>query len=146
MRLAIFPLRTLREIQNESLPVNDVSFRVIHRNIVSRRSLLKTLAGVKIISKKNQSVSKMIKQFISLLFSISLLTSQLLIFGISAVHAQLPGEKSGRTLLPNGWWLTPAGESIELDDLPLNAAVSPDQRYLAVTHSGVSRPRSFSST
>ena len=56
------------------------------------------------------------------------------------VLAQLPGQVNGRTLLPNGWWLSPTGESIELDDFPLNAAVSPDQNFLAVTHAGVSKP------
>ncbi len=54
--------------------------------------------------------------------------------------AQLPGEKDGRVLLPNGWWLSPAGTSINLGDLPLNAALSPDQKYLAVTHGGMSKP------
>lgn len=56
------------------------------------------------------------------------------------VLAQLPGEKEGRVLLPNGWWLSPAGVSIELDDFPLNGAISPDQKFLAVTHAGVSKP------
>ena len=55
-------------------------------------------------------------------------------FSSGRIFAQLPGEKGGRILLPNGWWLSPAGDSIDLDDLPLNAAVSPDQKYLAVTH------------
>lgn len=54
--------------------------------------------------------------------------------------AQLPGENDGRVLLPNGWWLSPAGTSIALGDLPLNAALSPDQKFLAVTHGGVSKP------
>jgi YVTN family beta-propeller protein len=58
----------------------------------------------------------------------------------SKIFAQLPGEKSGRVLLPNGWWLSPAGESVGLDDFPLNAAISPDQKFLAVTHAGVSKP------
>ncbi len=57
-----------------------------------------------------------------------------------AAYAQLPGEKSGRMLLPNGWWLSPAGTSIDIGDLPMNAAVSPDQKYLAVTQSGMSKP------
>ncbi len=61
-------------------------------------------------------------------------------FSSGRIFAQLPGEKGGRILLPNGWWLSPAGDSIDLDDLPLNAAVSPDQKYLAVTHAGVSKP------
>ena len=52
--------------------------------------------------------------------------------------AQTPGTRDDRTLLPNGWTLTPAGESIVLGDLPMNAALSPDERYLAVTHSGQS--------
>ncbi|HEY9166102.1 MAG TPA: bifunctional YncE family protein/alkaline phosphatase family protein [Candidatus Kryptonia bacterium] len=54
--------------------------------------------------------------------------------------AQTPGEANNRYLLPNGWWLSPAGHSIALGDLPLNAAVSPDGKYLAVTHGGVSKP------
>ncbi|MFZ1081153.1 MAG: hypothetical protein WAO19_04425, partial [Candidatus Kryptoniota bacterium] len=63
------------------------------------------------------------------------------LFGTSVkVYAQLPGEKDRRVLLPNGWWLSPAGSSIALDDLPMNAALSSDQKYLAVAHSGVSKP------
>jgi hypothetical protein len=55
------------------------------------------------------------------------------------LSAQLPGDRSGRYLLPNGWWLSPAGEQVPLGDLPLNAALSPDERYLAVSHSGQSK-------
>lgn len=69
-----------------------------------------------------------------------LLVLILLIFLVTKVSAQLPGEKNARMLLPNGWWLSPAGESIDLDDLPLNAAVSPDAKFLAVTHAGLSKP------
>ena len=58
----------------------------------------------------------------------------------SVAVAQLPGEKDGRMLLPNGWWLSPAGTSIDVGDLPLNAALSPDQRYMVVTHGGMSKP------
>ncbi len=64
----------------------------------------------------------------------------LLAFSSIKVFAQLPGENNGRVLLPNGWWLSSAGESIDLDDFPLSAAVSPDQKFLAVTHAGVSKP------
>jgi YVTN family beta-propeller protein len=39
-------------------------------------------------------------------------------------------------LLPNGWKLTPAGESMPLGDLPLNMVVSPSSKYLAVTNNG----------
>lgn len=42
--------------------------------------------------------------------------------------------------LPNGWALTPAGNSIPLSsDLPLNMAISPDRRYVAVTNNGNGR-------
>src|SRR5580698_310136 len=44
------------------------------------------------------------------------------------------------TLLPNGWSLTPAGQSISLSsDLPLNMAFSPDGIHLAVTNNGNGR-------
>jgi YVTN family beta-propeller protein len=40
--------------------------------------------------------------------------------------------------LPNGWSLSPAGRSIPLGDLPLNIAVSPSKKLLAVTNNGQS--------
>jgi YVTN family beta-propeller protein len=43
-----------------------------------------------------------------------------------------------RTTLPNGWSLSPAGTQIPLGDLPLNIAVSPSKKYLAVTNNGQS--------
>ena len=54
---------------------------------------------------------------------------------------QKPGKYRGRgsVLLPNGWSLTPAGSSLPLGDLPLNIAVSPDKKYLAVTNNGQSK-------
>jgi len=58
---------------------------------------------------------------------------------VTLVQAQVPGVKQNRVLLPNGWWLSPAGEQIRLGDFPLNAALSEDGRYLAVTHSGQSK-------
>ena len=69
-----------------------------------------------------------------------ILFAMLVIAAASTAQAQLPGEKDGRVLLPNGWWLSPAGSSIELGDLPMNAALSPDQKFLAVTHAGMSKP------
>jgi YVTN family beta-propeller protein len=51
------------------------------------------------------------------------------------VPAQTPALQ--RVRLPNGWSLTPAGQSIPLSsDFPLNMAVSPDGHYLAVTNNG----------
>lgn len=42
-----------------------------------------------------------------------------------------------RTLLPTGWYLTPAGSSIPLSsDLPLNIALAPDGFHAAVTNNG----------
>jgi YVTN family beta-propeller protein len=43
-----------------------------------------------------------------------------------------------RVTLPNGWSLTPVGNSISLDDLPLNLVVSPSQKMMAVTNNGQS--------
>jgi YVTN family beta-propeller protein len=43
-----------------------------------------------------------------------------------------------KVLLPNGWSLTPAGNSLPLGDLPLNIAVSSSRRWLAVTNNGQS--------
>jgi DNA-binding beta-propeller fold protein YncE len=61
-----------------------------------------------------------------------------MLFPIAAL-AQLPGEQGNRMLLPNGWWLSPAGEQIPLGDFPMNAALSADERFLAVSHSGQSK-------
>jgi YVTN family beta-propeller protein len=38
--------------------------------------------------------------------------------------------------LPNGWKLTPVGESMPLGDLPLNLEVSPSKKLVAVTNNG----------
>ncbi len=49
----------------------------------------------------------------------------------------LPGKlPDGRTRLPNGWILSPAGTQVEVGDLPLNIAVSPDGQYLLATNNG----------
>ncbi len=40
--------------------------------------------------------------------------------------------------LPNGWSLTPAGTSLPLGDLPLNIAISPSKKLMAVTNNGQS--------
>jgi YVTN family beta-propeller protein len=55
------------------------------------------------------------------------------------LFAQTPGmTKSGAILLPNGWKLSPAGETLFLGDLPLNIAVSHSEKLLAVTNNGES--------
>lgn len=43
-----------------------------------------------------------------------------------------------RVHLPNGWSLTPLGKSMPLGDLPLNIAVSPSKKLIAVTNNGQS--------
>ncbi|MCY7358873.1 MAG: bifunctional YncE family protein/alkaline phosphatase family protein [Rudanella sp.] len=51
--------------------------------------------------------------------------------------AQTPATQ--RVQLPNGWSLTPTGRSLPLGDFPLNMALSPDQKRLAVTNNGQSK-------
>ncbi len=46
--------------------------------------------------------------------------------------------ESGRISLPNGWHLTPAGKMVHIGDLPLNIAVSPSEKLVAVTNNGQS--------
>src|SRR5690242_11547868 len=55
------------------------------------------------------------------------------------VQSSLPGKKSdGSVLLPNQWSLRPVGKQIELRDFPINIAVHPGGRFVAVLHSGYS--------
>lgn len=46
--------------------------------------------------------------------------------------------ESNRVSLPNGWKLSPVGKLLPLGDLPLNMAVSPSGKMLAVTNNGQS--------
>lgn len=46
--------------------------------------------------------------------------------------------ESKKVQLPNGWSLTPVGKSLPLGDLPLNIAVSPSKKLMAVTNNGQS--------
>src|SRR5262245_24804650 len=49
----------------------------------------------------------------------------------------LPGPKpDGSILLPNQWSLRPTGRQIELGNTPVNSAVHPDGRYVAILHCG----------
>jgi DNA-binding beta-propeller fold protein YncE/phospholipase C len=51
--------------------------------------------------------------------------------------ANLPGPLAdGRTRLPNGWYLSPAGKQVPVGELPLNMAVSPDERYVILNNNG----------
>src|SRR5258705_10212389 len=56
-----------------------------------------------------------------------------------SVEAQSLQEiESKKVKLPNGWSLTPVGSSLPLGDLPLNIAVSPSKKLIAVTNNGQS--------
>ncbi|UOQ68622.1 alkaline phosphatase family protein [Hymenobacter volaticus] len=61
---------------------------------------------------------------------------------VFTTQAQQPvfTSQAGRVLLPNGWYLSPAGtNSLPLGDLPLNLQVSPNGKLLAVTNNGQSQ-------
>jgi DNA-binding beta-propeller fold protein YncE len=50
---------------------------------------------------------------------------------------QLPGVQfDGSVRLPNAWFIRPAGLQIELGDFPVNLALHPNQKWLAVLHAG----------
>ncbi len=50
---------------------------------------------------------------------------------------KLPGQDNAKGyLLPNGWTITPAGEQIDVGDLPLALAMHPDGRHLLVSNNG----------
>ena len=51
---------------------------------------------------------------------------------------QLKEIEAGRVLLPNGWKLSPVGKMLHLGDLPLNIAISPNKKMIAVTNNGQS--------
>ncbi|MDQ6894008.1 MAG: bifunctional YncE family protein/alkaline phosphatase family protein [Acidobacteriota bacterium] len=52
----------------------------------------------------------------------------------------VPGRSAGETLLPNGWRISPVGRHIQIGDLPLAMAESPDGKYLLVTNNGFAKP------
>lgn len=54
--------------------------------------------------------------------------------------ATLPGiQRDGSVLLPNQWSLRPAGRQVIVGDFPVNLALHPGGRYVAVLHSGYSQ-------
>lgn len=56
-----------------------------------------------------------------------------------SISAQISGDLSSRRVaLPNGWYLSPVGKVLQLGDLPLNIAVSPNGKQAAVTNNGQS--------
>ena len=71
------------------------------------------------------------RNFITCIFLLSILP----VFSQTAANTDLA---KNRITLPNGWSLTPVGKSLQLGDLPLNIAVSPSKKYIAVTNNGQS--------
>jgi len=74
-------------------------------------------------------------------YKIALALICLNILTINAFQAKAQGLKeieSGRVSLPNGWKLTPIGKMLPVGDLPLNIAVSPSRKMIAVTNNGQS--------
>ena len=58
---------------------------------------------------------------------------------IRPISAQTLQELNAKRIgLPNGWNLTPVGNSLPLGDLPLNLAVAHSKKYMAVTNNGQS--------
>jgi YVTN family beta-propeller protein len=63
----------------------------------------------------------------------------MLVGAVVQITAQTTDDfSSRRVVLPNGWHLTPAGKMLQLGDLPLNIAVSPNGKLAAVTNNGQS--------
>ncbi len=62
----------------------------------------------------------------------------IILFSSVAFSQSLSTIEAKRLTLPNGWSLTPVGKSVIVGDLPLNVAVSPSKKLLAVTNNGQS--------
>jgi len=76
-------------------------------------------------------------------FKIKTVFALILLFLSSFPFIQVNGQnlkeiESARVSLANGWKLTPVGQLLPLGDLPLNIAVSPSGKMLAVTNNGQS--------
>jgi len=55
------------------------------------------------------------------------------------ISVSLPGQRpDGSVLLPNQWSLRPVGRQIQLGDFPVNIAVHPQGRFVAILHAGYS--------
>lgn len=68
---------------------------------------------------------------------ILLLSAILIASCATGPQSVVPGKfEDGTTLLPNGWRLSPAGTHLDIGELPLNADLSPDGKYLIVTNDG----------
>ena len=62
----------------------------------------------------------------------------LVVFTFQLKAQTLSEIESRRVSLPNGWHLTPVGKLLPLGDLPLNIAIAPSEKIVAVTNNGQS--------
>lgn len=63
--------------------------------------------------------------------------SLLILLATSCTTVDRPGRQpDGRILLPNNWFLSPAGEQVPVGDLPLAMEITPDDKWLLVTNNG----------
>ncbi|MGN6438728.1 MAG: bifunctional YncE family protein/alkaline phosphatase family protein [Agriterribacter sp.] len=67
-----------------------------------------------------------------------LLIGSICLAAVVARSQTLESLQSGKIGLPNGWSLTPAGNNIELGDLPLNLVIGHKKKLAAVTNNGQS--------
>ncbi|MGN6492600.1 MAG: bifunctional YncE family protein/alkaline phosphatase family protein [Agriterribacter sp.] len=67
-----------------------------------------------------------------------LLIGSVCMASVVARSQSLESLQSGKIGLPNGWSLTPAGNNIELGDLPLNLVIGHKKKLAAVTNNGQS--------
>lgn len=75
----------------------------------------------------------------ALYFTLHSLSVVVLLMAVRTLPAQTAVELDARRIsLPNGWKLTPVGRMLPLGDLPLNMAISPLKKWLAVTNNGQS--------
>ena len=63
----------------------------------------------------------------------------LILMGETLIGQQIPKA----VMLPNGWSISPAGNSFPLGDLPLNAVPSHDKNFMVVTNNGQSKHSIF---
>lgn len=68
----------------------------------------------------------------------SLLVALLFLTTLPSEAQTLKELEANRVSLPNGWKLTPVGKMLPLGDLPLNMAISPSKKLIAVTNNGQS--------
>ncbi len=65
------------------------------------------------------------------------------LLGVTVWTVKVGKQADGRTLLPTGQWVTPAGDSLEVNDRPLGITLSPDGKRMAVVTGSNFAPRAL---